>query len=115
MLYLGGLYPDDMNPCLRLSGNKSFLEPLFLFYHEETDKLILFFCGMVDRRKALKLKKSLMENFSFCAVYDVLFFGGMVDLRKAFKLKSHDILHYLSSADLSKSFSQLIVSIFIFS
>ena len=30
------------------------------------------------------------------------------------KLTSHDILHYLESADLSKSFSQLIVSIFTF-
>ena len=36
---------------------------------------------------------------------------------KNFKLKltSHDILHYLFSVDLSKSFSQLIVSIFLFS
>ena len=31
------------------------------------------------------------------------------------KLTSHGILHYLRSADLSKSFPQLIMSIFIFS
>ena len=31
------------------------------------------------------------------------------------KLMSHGILHYLSSADLSKGFSKLIMSIFIFS
>ena len=31
------------------------------------------------------------------------------------QLTSHDILHYLCSADLSKSFSQLLVSIVIFS
>ena len=31
------------------------------------------------------------------------------------KLTSHGILHYLCSADLSKSFSQLIISIFVFS
>ena len=34
---------------------------------------------------------------------------------KGLKLTSHVILHYLRSADLSKSFSELIVSIFIFS
>ena len=33
----------------------------------------------------------------------------------AFKVNSHGILHYLCSEDLSKSFSQLTVSIFIFS
>ena len=34
---------------------------------------------------------------------------------KKLKLTSHCVLHYLSSVDLSKSFSQLIVTIFIFS
>ena len=42
MLYLDGSYQDDMNSCLRLSGNKSFLEPLFLFYHEEADDSLIY-------------------------------------------------------------------------
>ena len=36
-------------------------------------------------------------------------------LSKFVKVTSHEIFHYLRSTDLSKSFSQLIVSIFIFS
>ena len=42
MLYLDGSYQHDMNSCLRLSGNKSFLEPLFLFYHEEADDGLIY-------------------------------------------------------------------------
>ena len=37
MLYLGGSHPDNMNSCLRISGNESSLEPLLLCYHEEAD------------------------------------------------------------------------------
>ena len=41
--------------------------------------------------------------------------AASVLLTLSFKLTSHGIMHYLWSADLSKNFSQLIVSIFIFS
>ena len=45
-----------------------------------------------------RLLLSFVRQYIFCHLY----------------LTSHDILHYLWSADLSKSFSQLIMSIFIF-
>ena len=41
--------------------------------------------------------------------------GGLRGHWCILKLTSHGILHYLCSADLSKSFSQLTVSLFIFS
>ena len=49
--------------------------------------------------------------------YQICKYKNFMAEYKNFKLKltSHNILHYLFSVDLSESFSQLIVSIFLFS
>ena len=57
----------------------------------------------------MKLREIREANIWKCCTYFPVHCKGQL------KLTSHGILHYLCSADLSKSFSQLLVSIFIFS
>ena len=51
--------------------------------------------------------KVSLENLS------EIFWQKTVFEKEHLKLTSHDILHYLGSADLSKSFSQLILSVYL--
>ena len=68
--------------------------------------------------KQLASKENFVKNI--VKIVNVLKFGRMKNLAikgkvTVLKLMRHGILHYLCSTDQSKSFSQLIVLIFIFS